>query len=285
MHNRLDDKVPDFLLNPGYRLYRHLILQAFVFLISLNVFWDAEEKMIGERVGVWCAYFLLLDAIVYLNNYVLFPRLLLRNKILFYTLSVAVLIPVAVFCIGLLQGISSPVGEDSNVPEMLMGIISSVLTLGLFIAGVSTLLFFKYRIKQSLRIDELKSATMQSELKYLKSQINPHFLFNMLNNANIMVHEDAVIASHILAKLNDLLRYQINDSAGDSVRLDADISFLNDFLELEKSVAMRLTARFQKRVILPLFRYRRCCLSLSWKMRSNTVRTANAVRMYILSSM
>jgi LytS/YehU family sensor histidine kinase len=115
-----------------------------------------------------------------------------------------------------------------------MGITSSALTLGFFIAGISALLFFKYRIEQSRHIDDLKLATMQSELKYLKSQINPHFLFNMLNNASIMVHEDAAIASHILAKLNDLLRYQINGSAGDSVRLDADISFLNDFLELEK---------------------------------------------------
>jgi sensor histidine kinase YesM len=238
MHSRLDDKVTDFLLNPAYRLYRHLLLQGFIFLISLNVFWDAEEEMIGERFGVWCAYFLLLDAIVYLNQYVLFPRLLLKNKMLLYALSVAVLIPVAVFCIGLLQGISSPAGEvseDVNISEILMGITASVLTLGLFIAGISTLLFFRYRMEQSRRIEELKSASLQSELKYLKSQINPHFLFNMLNSANIMVHEDAAIASHILIKLNDLLRYQINGSAGDRVRLDDDIAFLNDFLELEKT--------------------------------------------------
>jgi hypothetical protein len=43
MHNRLDDKVPDFLLNPACRLYRHLILQGFVFLISLNVFLELEK--------------------------------------------------------------------------------------------------------------------------------------------------------------------------------------------------------------------------------------------------
>jgi hypothetical protein len=238
MYNRLDDKVPDFLLNPDYRLYRHLILQGFVFLISLNVFWDAEDEMIGGRIGVWCAYFLMLDAIVYFNIYGLFPRLLLRGKILLYTISVPALILVAVLCVGLLQSVALPAGEDSdemNVPEMLMGITSSALTLGLFIAGISALLFFKYRMEQSQRIEELKSATLQSELKYLKSQINPHFLFNMLNSANIMVHEDTAVASHILIKLNDLLRYQLNRSAGDRVRLDEDIAFLNDFLELEKT--------------------------------------------------
>jgi LytS/YehU family sensor histidine kinase len=208
-----------------------------VFLISLNIFWDADDEIIGGRVFVWGAYFLLLNGIVYFNNCILFPRLLLSGKILLYALSATALILVSVFGVGLLQSVALPACEDSGktgVSEILMGITSSALTLGFFIAGISALLFFKYRIEQSRRIDDLKSATMQSELKYLKSQINPHFLFNMLNNASIMVHEDADIASHILAKLNDLLRYQINDSAGDSVRLDADISFLNDFLELEK---------------------------------------------------
>jgi signal transduction histidine kinase len=238
MYNKLDDKVPDFLLSPGYRLCRHLILQGFVFLISLNIFWDAENEMIIGRVGVWFVYFLLLDAIVYFNSYVLFPRLLLKDKILRYTLSVAALILVSVFGIGLLQSVALPAGEDSGetgVSEMLMGITSSALTLGFFIAGISTLLFFKRRMEQSRRIEELKSATLQSELKYLKSQINPHFLFNMLNSANIMLHEDTGVASHILMKLNDLLRYQINDSVKDRVRLGEDVAFLNDFLELEKT--------------------------------------------------
>ncbi|MDR0682373.1 MAG: histidine kinase [Prevotellaceae bacterium] len=238
MYNRLDDKVPDFLLSSAYRLCRHLILQGFVFLISLNIFWDAENEMIIGRVGVWFVYFLLLDAIVYFNSYVLFPRLLLKDKILRYTLSVAALILISVFGIGLLQSVALPAGEDSGetgVSEMLMGITSSALTLGFFIAGISTLLFFKHRMEQRRRIEELKSATLQSELKYLKSQINPHFLFNMLNSANIMLHEDAGVASHILMKLNDLLRYQINDSVKDKVRLDEDVAFLNDFLELEKT--------------------------------------------------
>jgi hypothetical protein len=208
-----------------------------VFLISLNIFWDADDEIIGGRVFVWGAYFLLLNGIVYFNNCILFPRLLLRSKILLYALFATALILVSVFGIGLLQSAVLPAGEGSGktgVSEILMGITSSALTLGFFIAGISALLFFKYRIEQSRRIDELKSATLQSELKYLKSQINPHFLFNMLNNANIMVHEDAAIASHILLKLNYLLRYQINGSARDSVRLDEDIAFLNDCLELEK---------------------------------------------------
>lgn len=77
-------------------------------------------------------------------------------------------------------------------------------------------------------------ATSRSELNFLKNQINPHFLFNMLNNANIMVDEDPRMASHILDKLDDMLQYQFNDSTQDGVWLKTDINFLSDFLALEK---------------------------------------------------
>jgi len=57
----------------------------------------------------------------------------------------------------------------------------------------------------------------------------------MLNNANIMVDEDPDVASHILIKLDDLLRYQFNDSTQERVLLSADMDFLKDYLELEKT--------------------------------------------------
>ena len=56
----------------------------------------------------------------------------------------------------------------------------------------------------------------------------------MLNNANILVKEDPDEASRLLTKLDDMLRYQLNDSARQEVFLSADIHFLTGFLELEK---------------------------------------------------
>lgn len=57
----------------------------------------------------------------------------------------------------------------------------------------------------------------------------------MLNNANIMVKQDPNIASQMLTKLDNLLCYQIDDSAKNEVLLSDDILFLTDYLELEKS--------------------------------------------------
>ncbi|KAA3932477.1 histidine kinase, partial [Bacteroides ovatus] len=72
------------------------------------------------------------------------------------------------------------------------------------------------------------------ELTFLKNQINPHFLFNMLNNANVLIKRNPEEASKVLFKLEDLLRYQINDSSRERVSLASDIRFLNDYLNLEK---------------------------------------------------
>ncbi|WP_254500443.1 histidine kinase, partial [Salmonella enterica] len=71
-------------------------------------------------------------------------------------------------------------------------------------------------------------------MDFLKSQVNPHFLFNMLNNSQVLIQTDPEKASEILLKLSDLLRYQLYDSSRQKVLLNADIRFLMHFLSLEK---------------------------------------------------
>lgn len=111
---------------------------------------------------------------------------------------------------------------------------SGILTMGFVTAGSAAISLFTHWLRHNLRIDQLESTTLQSELKFLKSQINPHFLFNMLNNANVLIKRNPEEASKVLFKLEDLLRYQINDSSRERVALASDIRFLNDYLNLEK---------------------------------------------------
>lgn len=239
MFKKIDNRLPGFLLDPEYRLYRHLLLQSIIFLITINIFWDTPDELISNRLGIWVCYFLLINAMVYFNIYVLVPQLLLKDKVWLYIISAFITVFVAILCIGIMSSFISDTmpeqSEEVNVLRSLLGITASVLSMSLLLAGISAFLLFRYWIKHNQRINELESSTLQSELKFLKSQINPHFLFNMLNNANIMVHEDPRIASRILIKLDDLLKYQMNDSVKESVSLKADINFLTDFLELEKT--------------------------------------------------
>lgn len=236
MQTKLNQKIPDFLLKPTTRLYRHLLVQSVVVLITLNIFWDEPGVILYDRFPVWVAYFLLINAVIYANIYLLVPRLLLRSKSFPYMLSLAALLLAAVGSIALLQQLL-----PENTPTVplspalaLLGSLSSLAGLGILVTGITALLLFKNRLENIRRIHELEKSTMEIELANLQSQINPHFLFNMLNNANILASEDAGKSSCLLSRLNDLLHYQITGSSKGKVLLKEDIGFLNDYLTLEK---------------------------------------------------
>ena len=116
----------------------------------------------------------------------------------------------------------------------LINLFSLIISLELIIVGSSALILFREWIINKHKIGTLENATMQSESEQLKNQINPHVLFNMLNNANELTKENPKQAANIIFKLNDLLKYQISDSAKEDILLSADIQFLSDLLNLEK---------------------------------------------------
>ncbi len=107
--------------------------------------------------------------------------------------------------------------------------------MGFVTAGSAAISLFTHWLRYNLRIDKLESTTLQSELKFLKNQINPHFLFNMLNNANVLIKrnpEERLPKFFLSWKI--YCGIQINDSSRERVSLASDIRFLNDYLNLEK---------------------------------------------------
>ena len=237
---RTDDRIARFMLAPAACPLRHLLLQTVLLLITVNVFWDTPGEFVfmPERIAAWAVYYLMMNAMVYTNIYVLTPKLLLHNKFLSYLLGVTGLIIICLFTIGMLQ---SALTDDMPAPDenrgtipVWLNLLSSFISVGLLVFGTSAVQLFRKWMADSLRAGELESATMQAELSFLKSQINPHFLFNMLNNVYVLIRKRRPEAAGIVFKLEDMLRYQIDDSARDDVLLSADIAFLTDYLNLEK---------------------------------------------------
>jgi len=164
--------------------------------------------------------------------YLLVPQLLIKGKTIYYLLSLFLLVfgLNMLFSLGALQDISN----DNQDIVIFLESVSALVAFLVFYVGMTTIQLFKYYIQNSQKISELESATMAIELANLQNQINPHFLFNTLNNANIMV-EDIEKSTYILQTLNDLLRYQTQGEARGGVKLSDDINFLNDYLSLEKT--------------------------------------------------
>ena len=212
--------VLQFLISPKYRLYRHILFVFFMAIVMYNSSPEIEEPILALLL------FLLL---FYINMYLLVPKLLFRNKYVLYCLVIAgiIVFSAKIYLIGCYL-----IGSDSNI-EGLNTPLLSTLILVLVAASSSIKLFQKWIIDKQL-IYELEKSKSYAELEQLKNQINPHFLFNMLNNANVLTKKDPEKASQVLMKLSDLLRYQLYDSTRDKVLLTSDIHFLEDFLNLEK---------------------------------------------------
>ena len=234
-----DKSVTAFLLSPHYRTYRHLLLQAIVLLMTINVFWYEPLQAVPFwwRFGGFLAYFASINTVIYMNLYILVPCFLLKNRLGRYVLTAALTNLVVIVFISVTQGLLFEVilpGKDPGRFATFINTFSGIHTIGFVTAGSAAISLFTHWLRYNLRIDELESTTLQSELTFLKNQINPHFLFNMLNNANVLIKKNPEEASKVLFKLEDLLRYQINDSSRERVSLASDIRFLNDYLNLEK---------------------------------------------------
>lgn len=222
-----------FLIDPRCRIYRHLLLFFFsIVTIGLNYYTDLIEQ---ENLMRDLVQNVIVLTPIYLSVFVLTPRFLLRNKVGAYITSVYLCIGLAFVFSYLLR--SDTIRVEYEKFQFWMAsflIVSSVIQLTLIIAGASAVIVFQDYVRNGQRIDQLQNATMQSELEQLKNQINPHFLFNMLNNANVLVRENPAEAVLVLSKLKDLLKYQLKDSVSEKVWLADDIRFLSDYLNMEK---------------------------------------------------
>jgi two-component system, LytTR family, sensor kinase len=81
---------------------------------------------------------------------------------------------------------------------------------------------------------ELQTQTMQSELRFLKSQINPHFLFNTLNNLYALTLKKSDQAPEIVLKLSEMMRYMLYECNEKQVLLSKEVNYIYNYLDLER---------------------------------------------------
>ncbi len=228
-----------FLTDRKYRLHRHVALQLMIFLISIGVLFDAPDtlNLSFNRFCGWATYYLFMCMLVYVNVYVFFPYFMSNSRILQYTIAVLLFTIFSMVIMVILQDLFYDIAVSKREPTSMaifLSIFSSFFAILLFMLGMSALLLFKPLTQSHFREKELQKSTTESKLQFLKSQINPHFLFNTINNANILIDDDPIMATQILTKLDDLLLYQWKDSRREKIYLRDDIRLLRDYLDLEK---------------------------------------------------
>ena len=227
-----------FLIADRYRFYRHItacVSLLLFFLITKE--WGAYEGFVDHLD--WIERCMIITAAFYLNIYVLIPRFLFRGKLVTYTFS---LIGILFVCQVITYYLNAVIWREYIISEDLKKamalpiptlFIFSLLSLLPFIMLSTLIKIFQLWIKSTEKMQELEQQAAKSELQALRSQIQPHFLFNMLNSINTLLYIDPEKASYTLTKLSDFLRHLLYQSHEERVFLSSELRFLTDFLSLE----------------------------------------------------
>jgi sensor histidine kinase YesM len=90
------------------------------------------------------------------------------------------------------------------------------------------------KVLNDRRAQSLEREKTEHELRFLKSQMNPHFLFNAINSIYVLIKKDPEIASHTLLKFADMLRYQLYECNSNRIPIEKEIVYLDNYIGLEK---------------------------------------------------
>jgi two-component system, LytTR family, sensor kinase len=102
----------------------------------------------------------------------------------------------------------------------------------IFFFGILRHIYKYTRLKQAAQ--QLQIEKQAAELSYLKSQTNPHFLFNTLNNIYSLTRDKSDLAPESILRLSKILRYMLYEAGGTFVAIDQELKIINDYIELEK---------------------------------------------------
>jgi two-component system LytT family sensor kinase len=199
-----------------------------------------------------------LIAFYYLNTYVFIPRLLDEKKLLFYA---ALILSLLIFyCIlpriyhAVFPGASPfggiqtgrPPGTGFNGqqsgrqgPRVRPVVSAANLAVFLMVFVFSTgIRVINQWLRSEQRNKEIANEKLKAELSFLKAQINPHFLFNTLNNIYALATAQSEHTAAAVMKLSSIMRYVLTEARNDLVPLEKEIQFTSHYIELQK---MRLT--------------------------------------------
>jgi len=226
-------------------------------MIKYAVFFQSKPAKITLHIAIWLSYYffffnitsssspfyiskiaihcVLLAAFYYLNNFVLTPKLLLRNKIAIYILSVVSVIVIIVLTNYFFHGWcdnTNPHHSDHHFTQMMIraNILSALLV---YAISTSVKLIGEWSRSEKEK-KELEKEKLTSELSFLKSQVNPHFLLNTLNNIYALSYKKSDKAPDAIIKLSQLMRYMLYETNDKEVPLEKELNYIKNYIELQR---------------------------------------------------
>lgn len=230
-----DQRIVNFLVSKKYRIWRHLLFLVGFFAVLYNS--QHQSQFSGTykyiwTVSVYCNFIIM----IYINTYILVPQLLFKGRYILYLVLLPIMIYIGLQCLGyiLITYLEPYPLEEHQKGSELFRYFDAIFISTPFILSSTTVKLFQKWVKDNEQIAELQKLTLNMELNELKNQINPHFLFNMLNNVKALVRTNPEMANTVIMKLSEFLRYQLYENDEEKTPLSAEINFLSNFINLEK---------------------------------------------------
>ena len=223
----------------------HVLAWVAVFLIPLLLFRKPEPETFEIRdFFLWA----LMVVFFYVNYYVLVPNFLTKKKFFVYSLTIILLLVIAFSSVRFITLTYDSQRELENIrrrhnPEKAEEILHRIarkrgmgaVFFSFLVLAVSTSIKVTgdwYKMDKKRK--ETENEKLSTELNLLKSQINPHFFFNTLNNIYSLAIQKSERTPEAIVKLSQLMRYIIYDTDKDKVPLTKEIDYIKNYIELEK---------------------------------------------------
>jgi len=208
---------------------------CFVVLMSLNSGVNYPETFWERAINnVWRASF------VIVLNYILFeytlPRLSSKRILVSFLLLLA---HILLYSWGLYAWRWIGIGLTIYTPLIVFSSEAHIATdqmsfsmMSLFFFGIIRHIYNYIKLKQATQ--QLRIEKQQAELNYLKSQTNPHFLFNTLNNIYSLARDKSDLAPESILRLSKILRYMLYETGGAFIAIEQELKIISDYIALEK---------------------------------------------------
>ena len=176
-----------------------------------------------------------LAVLVYTTNYLLIPRLLYKKK--YVTFGLVYLLLVISFSVLKMYVEGRIMNRPDMIswgPDLKARVYDNIIPHFLLVStGAAFKIMIDYARAQK-RLGDMAKENAETELNFLKSQINPHFLFNSLNSVYFLIDKDNPDARNALHKFSEMLRYQLYECNGSKIPVEKEISYLKDYVDLQR---------------------------------------------------
>ncbi|TDE48585.1 sensor histidine kinase, partial [Flavobacterium sp. GT3P67] len=232
------------LLHIGFWMCYFLLI-----LIILTVFYRSSSHAVDQTARIVNAFnSLLLFAFFpsfitfYSCCFIVFPKYLQQNKFLLSAIfGILISIGISILSYIIMRYFIESgrlIDMDKDGINQRSTAINTIMVMS-FIASISGLAALILKgfitwVKEIKLKEELKQKNHETEMALVKAQLDPHFLFNTLNNIDVLILKDAGEASNYLNKLSDILRFMLYETKSDTILLKKEIEYIEKYIELQK---------------------------------------------------